>query len=66
MVTFNIAILLNDRVDKSLEPSWAGQNQLDTLLLIVNLMIPAGVVVYEVGRANLIADDEEELRRLRQ
>jgi hypothetical protein len=61
VVTFNVAILLNDRVDKSLEPAWAGQNQLDTLLLIANLMLPAGVVVFEVGRAKLIADEDEEL-----
>ena len=43
LVTFNIAVMLNDRLDLSKE--FLSQSFLNVSLILVNILIPASVVV---------------------
>ena len=51
MVTFNVAILLSDRVDWSMEPGFVTREALDMMLIVVNMVIPAIVVFLELNRS---------------
>ena len=51
LVTFNIGILLSDRIDKSREQLWVqDQSFLDAALFLANVFAPAAVVAYELLR----------------
>ena len=86
LVTFNIAVILSDRVDSSLEPAWSvtqcilsqpstcqsdpyltvlrrcDTEMMDAMLIIVNIVIPVSVVIYELAHARLSSDDAEDER----
>lgn len=48
MITFNVAILMSRRVDKSLEPAWFGPEIIDGILIVVNMVIPSCVVLWHL------------------
>lgn len=50
MLTFNVAILLSERVDWSMEPDFITRDGLDLMLVIVNMVIPSVVVFMELSR----------------
>ena len=55
VVTFNIAVMLNDRVDLSKE--FLSEGFLNFLLIFVNLVVPATVVVVQLSRNSKANDD---------
>ena len=50
MLTFNVAILISDRVDWSMEPDFITRDGLDLMLVVVNMVIPSIVVIMELSR----------------
>ena len=50
LITFNIAVMLNDRVDLSKE--FLSEGFLNFSLILVNILVPAGVVVEQIYRNN--------------
>ena len=59
LVTFNIAVMLNDRVDMSKE--FMSESFLNLSLIVVNILIPAGVVVEQLYQNNKKAEEEAEV-----
>lgn len=57
MLTFNVAILLSDRVDWSMEPDFITEDGLDLSLVIVNMIIPSIVVILELNRSTTVQED---------
>ena len=51
MVTFNVAVLLSERVDWSMEPEFITREILDMMLIVVNMLIPSIVVILELSRS---------------
>ena len=50
LITFNIAVMLNARVDLSKE--FLSEGFLNFSLILVNILVPAGVVVEQIYRNN--------------
>ena len=59
IMTFNIAVMLNDRVDMSKE--FMSENFLNLSLIVANILIPAGVVVEQLVQNNKKAKEEAEV-----
>jgi hypothetical protein len=60
LVTFNIGVLLSDRIDKRREQSWVqDQLYLDVGLVLANCVAPSAVVVYE-GYRQVGRDEKKE------
>ena len=55
IVTFNIAVMLNDRVDLSKE--FLSEGFLNFSLILVNILVPLGVVVEQIYRNNVKKGD---------
>lgn len=65
LVTFNIGVLLSDRIDKRREQSWV-QNQLylDAGLLLANCVAPSLVVAYEAARQAGVDQKKQEAKKI--
>ncbi len=59
LITFNIAVMLNDRVDMSKE--FMSEEFLNLSLILVNILIPAGVVVEQLYQNSKKAQEEAEV-----
>eukprot|EP01047_Picozoa_sp_COSAG01_P010963 COSAG01_NODE_475_length_16519_cov_168.890621_2_plen_1708_part_00 len=64
LATFNIAVLLNRRIDKDLEEEWSlgwTNEFIGIFLILINLVLPLAALVFEWGRLRLLADREVDL-----
>jgi hypothetical protein len=60
-VTLNVAILLNERVDKELEEKYGwSQPFIGAFLIFTNILIPFMVIIFEIGHGTMVAEEETE------
>lgn len=58
LATFSSGLVLSDRIDKTMEPKFFTKLTIETLLILVNILVPIGWIAYEFGRIRLMRESE--------